>query len=81
MTKICGLAFDKCGDLNDLKESTICDFKDLLQSVERGHRYNYDMILEKISLIQITEDFSMKKLDYFINYYKALQWEKTTKPY
>lgn len=81
MAKICGLQFNLCEQLASLKNGVICDFQDLLLTAEKGHRYDYQMILEKISLIDIAENAGLDKIDYFTNYYNSLRWKRTVKPY
>lgn len=81
MAKICGMQYNRCEQIDALKQSAICDFQDLLLTAEKGHRFSYEMILEKISLIGIAEEMSLNKIDYFTNYYNSLQWKRTVKPY
>lgn len=81
MAKICGMQFNKCEQLDSLKKGVICDFQDLMLTAEKGYRHSYELILEKISLIGITEEMSLNKIDYFTNYYNSLRWKTTVKPY
>ena len=42
--------------VSNLKEKVICEYQDLLQSLEKGYKLDYQLILEQISLINLLED-------------------------
>lgn len=82
MAKICGVTFNECEEVKRLKEQIICDFQDFLHYVERGRYFDYEQILEKISLVDISENLGgMEKLDYYVTYYNKLRWLTTIKQY
>lgn len=82
MGKICGMTYNPRQQVDALKKQVICDFQDLLHLIQRGHRPDYEQIIQKISLIDIAENYGgMKKLDYYTTYYNSLQWIKTVKLY
>lgn len=73
----CGMRFNACEELKRLKESAICDYQNLLFHALRGHYYDYQLILEKISLIDIYERVSedLNDMDYYITYYNSAKWQ------
>lgn len=67
-----------CETVDKLQKKTICDFQDLLLAVERGHRPDYQLILEEISLIDIYErGLPMPKMEYYLQYYLNKRWLTT----
>ncbi len=62
---------------NNLKEKVICEYQDLLQSLEKGYKLDYQLILEQISLINLLEDGEIddKKSIFISQFYLNNRWQ------
>lgn len=82
MAKVCGITFNSVQEVCKLKEQTICDFQDLLFKATKGRYFDYEQILQKISLIDIAENMgNIDRLDYYVTYYNSIQWVTAIKQY
>ena len=65
--------------IKKLKERVISYFNELLCLTEKGHKPNYEFILEIISLIDLYEHklVDRDKLLFVIQYYLNNKWQKT----
>lgn len=63
--------------VNNLKEKVICEYQDLLQSLEKGYKLDYQLILEQISLINLLEDGEIddKKSIFISQFYLNNRWQ------
>nr|DAR36569.1 MAG TPA: hypothetical protein [Caudoviricetes sp.] len=72
----CGiLEFDKCDQVVALKKKVICDYKDMLLSIQKGHIVDYSRIMNEIALVEIAEKGWLPKCDFYINFYLGTKWE------
>ena len=60
-----------------LKKKVICEYTDLLRYIERGHRYDYQLILEQISLIGLLEDNEVNRSEFVEQFYLNHKWQIT----
>lgn len=65
--------------VNNLKEKIICEYTSLLNSVERGYKLDYQMILEEIILIDLIENYNIDaRLALFVlQFYLNNKWQIT----
>lgn len=63
--------------VNNLKEKVICEYQDLLQSLEKGYKLDYQLILEQISLINLLEDGEIddRKSIFISQFYLNNRWQ------
>lgn len=62
-------------DVAALKDKVICEFDTLLKSLQKGRRYNYQFILEEISLIDLLLDGGFGKSEFVKQYYLNNKWQ------
>lgn len=57
--------------INDLQHKIIHEFKDLLCKVSKGHRPDYEFLMQEISLVDLLEDEQLTIDDslFIIQYY------------
>ena len=60
-----------------LKDKVICEYKELLKYLERGHRYDYQLILEEISLIELLEENEVNRSEFVEQFYLNNKWQIT----
>lgn len=62
-----------------LKKKVICEFQDWMIRLQKGHKDDYNLILEKISLIELIESFDIED-PLFINqfYINLNKWQTVT---
>lgn len=60
-----------------LKEKVICEYKELFKYLERGHRYDYQLILEEISLIELLEKNKIDRSEFVEQLYLNHKWQIT----
>jgi hypothetical protein len=58
-----------------LKDKVICEYKELLKYLERGHRYQ--LILEEISLIELLEENEVNRSEFVEQFYLNNKWQIT----
>lgn len=58
-----------------LKDKVSCEFDNLLKSLEKGHRYNYQFILEEISLIDLLLEGEFDKSEFVKQFYLNNKWQ------
>lgn len=58
-----------------LKDKVICEYKELLKYIERGHRYDYQLILEEISLIELLEGNEINRSEFVEQFYLNHKWQ------
>nr|DAW84484.1 MAG TPA: hypothetical protein [Caudoviricetes sp.] len=65
--------------VSNLKEKVICEYQDLLHSLKKGYRLDYQLILEEISLIELLENKEMddKKSMFISQFYLNNKWQIT----
>lgn len=65
--------------LSKLKAKVICEYQKLMDYVFRGHKLDYQHILEQISLIELLEDFELDDNSslFVLQYYLNNGWEIT----
>ena len=62
-----------------LKNKVLCEYKDWLVRLMKGHKDNYDLIMEKISLIELIESFDIQDPLFIKQYYLNLnKWQTIT---
>lgn len=63
--------------VSNLKEKVICEYQDLLQSLEKGYKLDYQLILEQISLINLLEDGEIddKRSIFISQFYLNNRWQ------
>lgn len=59
------------------KDKVICEYKELLKYLERGHRYDYQLILEEISLIELLEENEVNRSEFVEQFYLNNKWQIT----
>lgn len=57
----------KVQGVDALKDKIICDFIKFIKCLNRGKPFDYQFILEEISLVELYNDIS--EIDYLIQYY------------
>lgn len=60
-----------------LKDKVICEYKELLKYLERGHRYDYQLILEEISLVELLEENEVNRSEFVEQFYLNNKWQIT----
>lgn len=65
--------------VSNLKKKVICEYQDLLHSLKKGYRLDYQLILEEISLIELLENKEMddKKSMFISQFYFNNKWQIT----
>lgn len=58
-----------------LKDKVICEFDTLLKSLQKGYRYDYQFILEEISLIDLFLDGEFGKSEFVKQFYLNNKWQ------
>lgn len=62
--------------VSNLKEKVICEYQDLLFSLEKGYKLDYQLILEQMSLIDLLENEIDDKKSIFISqFYINNRWQ------
>jgi hypothetical protein len=60
-------------DVNDsvieLEDKVIKEFNQLLISLEKGHRLNYELILEEIALINLINESKIEDAIFYLEFY------------
>lgn len=62
-------------DVDVLKNKVCCEFDNLLKSLEKGHRYDYQFILEEISLIDLLLEGGFEKSEFVKQFYLNNKWQ------
>lgn len=62
-------------DVAALKDKVSCEFDTLLKSLEKGHRYNYQFIIEEISLIDLLLNGEIEKSEFIKQFYINNKWQ------
>jgi regulator of sigma D len=64
--------------VTELKNKVIDEFTQLLTYLEKGHKTNYELILEEISLINLIDegeiDSSLSYLEFYLNNKLNTKW-------
>lgn len=58
-----------------LKRKVICEFQNLLNALEKGHKKDYEFILEEISLIELLEHSQISRSEFLEQFYLNNKWE------
>jgi len=63
--------------INDLKEKIICEYRKLLSKVEKGHRLDYEFILEEIMLVNLLQDGLMtcEEAMFYLEFYTTNNYD------
>ena len=63
--------------VSNLKEKVICEYQDLLHSLEKGYKLDYQLILEQISLIDLLEnnEIDATKSMFISQFYINNRWQ------
>lgn len=79
------LNLDECHHMdvdavNKLKRKIICEFQKLLCLTEKGHKPDYQFILEEISLVGLSSDnlLDKRRLIFTIQFYLNNKWQIKT---
>lgn len=66
--------------VNKLKKKIIKEFNLLVCLTEKGHKPNYEFILEEISLIGLNSDYNidLEKLVFYFQFYLNNKWQIQT---
>lgn len=66
--------------VNKLKRKIICEFQKLLCLTEKGHKPDYQFILEEISLVGLSSDnlLDKRRLIFTIQFYLNNKWQIKT---
>lgn len=79
------LNLDKCHPtdadaINKLKKKIICEFQELLCLTEKGHKPDYQFILEEISLVGLSLDdmLDKRRLIFITQFYLDNKWQIKT---
>lgn len=66
--------------VNKLKRKIICEFQKLLCLTEKGHKPDYQFILEEISLVGLSSDnlLDKRRLIFIIQFYLNNKWQIKT---
>lgn len=79
------LNLDKCHTIdvdavNKLKKKIICEFQQLLCLAEKGHKPDYQFLLEEISLVGLSLDDAVDKrrLIFITQFYLDNKWQIKT---
>lgn len=69
-----------CETLDKLRKKVICEFNHLLCLIEKGHRPDYQFILEEISLIWSIDNglFNLQDYIFVIQFYLNNKWQIET---
>lgn len=62
-------------DVDALKKKVIKEFKQLLKKIAKGYRYDYEFILQEISLIGLLENQQLDNTDFFKQFYLNNSWQ------
>lgn len=62
-----------------LKEKTINEFFQLLCSVQKGYRLDYEFILQEIMLLNLTNEMDVEDLLFYLEYYYTNNWTSKLK--
>lgn len=65
--------------VNKLKKKIICEFQELLKITGRGHKPDYQFILEEISLVGLSSEDLLgdRELIFIIQFYLNNKWQIT----
>lgn len=63
------------GAVDALKKKVICEYQDVLKYLERGHRYDHQLILEEISLIELLEGGELNRSEFVEQFYLNHKWQ------
>lgn len=63
--------------LSKLKDKVVCEFQVLLNKAKKGHKLDYEFVLEEISFIELAQN---NEIDYKLSlttsqYYLNNQWQ------
>lgn len=62
-------------DVDALKRKVINEFKFLLKKLRKGYRYDYEFILEEISLIELLEHSNVDNANFLQQFYLNNTWQ------
>ena len=63
-------------DVDALKDKVIKEYRDLICSIKKGYRPDYEFILEEISFIDLIEKNDINNSLIALQYYLNNKWQK-----